>query len=97
MIVITEKELKYLTYSFKNASDLGRIYILPKTHKRKYNVPGRPIICNCGTPMEKMSEILDHHLQPVIEGAKSYVKETNHFLKKPKELGKVPPNAILAQ
>lgn len=47
--------------------------------------------------MEKMSEFLDHHLQPVIEGAKSYVKETNHFLEKPKELGKVPPNAILAQ
>ena len=42
-----------------------------------------------------MSEFLDHHLQPVMKGGKSYVKDTNHFLEKLKELRKVPPNAIL--
>ena len=42
-----------------------------------------------------MSEFLDHHIQPVMKGGKSYVKDTNHFLEKRKELGKVPPNAIL--
>ena len=42
-----------------------------------------------------MSEILDHHLQPVMKGGNYYVKDTNNFLKKFKELGKVPPNAIL--
>ena len=64
------------------------------------NVPERPAICNCGTPQIpsdsiKISEFLDHHLQPVIKGGKSYVKGTNHFSEKLKELGKVPPNAIL--
>ena len=44
-----------------------------------------------------MSDFLNHYLQPVIEGGKSYVKDTNYILEKPKELGKVPPNAILAQ
>ena len=42
-----------------------------------------------------MSEFLDHHLQPVMKGGKSYVKDTNHCLERLKELGKVPPNAIL--
>ena len=42
-----------------------------------------------------MSEFLDHHLQPVMKGGKSYVKDTNHFLEKLKELGKVPPDAVL--
>ena len=42
-----------------------------------------------------MSEFLDHHLQPVMKGGKSYVKDTNHFLEKLRKLGKVPPDAIL--
>ena len=91
--VITQEELKYFTYSFKNASGLGNMYLLPKIHKRLYNVPGRPVICNCGTPTENISEFLDHHFQPVMNGGKSYVKGTNHFLEKRKEL-EVPPNAI---
>ena len=71
------------------------MYHLPKIHKRLYNVPRRPVISNCGTPTKKMSEFLDHHLQPVVKGGKSYVNDTNHFFEKLKELGNVPPNAIL--
>ena len=71
------------------------MHLLPKIRKRLYNVPGRPVISNCGTPTEKMSEFLDHHLQPVMKGGTSYVKDTNHCLERLKELGKVPPNAIL--
>ena len=93
--VVTEKELKYSTCSFKNAICLGKIYHLPKIHKRLYNVPERPIISNGGTPTKNMSEFLDHHLQPVVKGGKSYVNDTNHFFEKLKELGNVPPNAIL--
>ena len=93
--VITQKELKYFTYYFKNDSCLGKMYLLPKTRKRLYNFLGRPVISNCGTSTEKMSEFLDHHLQPVMKGGKSYIKATNHFTEKLKKLGKVPPNAIL--
>ena len=62
---ITEKELKYFLYNYKNACNLGKLYLLPKIHKRLFNVPGRPVISNCGTPTEKASEFLDHHLKPV--------------------------------
>ena len=93
--VVTEKELKYFTYSFKNVSCLGKIYLPPEIHKRLCNVPGRPVISQCGTPTEKMSEFLDHNLQPVMNGSKSYVNDTNHFLQKLKELGKVLYNGIL--
>ena len=86
--VITEKELKYFTYNFKSGSCLGKMYLPPKIDKRLYHVPGRPVISNCGTPMEKMSESLGHHLKPIIERGKCYLKYTNHSLEKPKELGK---------
>ena len=93
--IISEKELKYFSYSFKNASCLGKMYLLPKIHKRLYNVPGRPIISNCGTPTEKVSEFLDHHLQPVMKSGKSYVKDTGDFLEKIKSLGRIPEDAFL--
>ena len=68
--MILERELKYLSYSFKNASCLGKMHLLLKIHKRLYNVPGRPFMSNCRTPAEKVSGFLDHHLQPVMKSGK---------------------------
>ena len=42
-----------------------------------------------------MSEFLDHHLQPIIKGSRSYVKDTQDFLENFRYLGKVPSNAII--
>ena len=52
---ISEKELKYFIYNNKNATNLGKSYFLPKIHKRLFNVSGRPVISNCGTPTENMA------------------------------------------
>ena len=93
--LISEKELKYFTYSFKKATNLGKLYFLPKIHKRLRSVPGRPVISNCGTPTEKVSEYLDHILKPVMQESWSYIKDSGDFLKKVKHLGKIPDGAIL--
>ena len=71
------------------------MYLLPKIHKGLENVPGRPVIPNCGTPTEKALEFLHHHLQPIMESGVSYIKDTNDFLFKLKNLGKIPENAFL--
>ena len=49
---ITEKELKYFTYQYQEATNLGKMYLLPKIHKRLSNVPGRPVISTCETSTE---------------------------------------------
>ena len=41
---IAEKELKYFTCEYKKAYSLGRMYLLPKIHKRLSDVPGRPVM-----------------------------------------------------
>ena len=64
--LITEEELKYFTYKYKKATNFGKMYLLPKINKVLLNVSGRPVISNCGTPTEKASEFLDHHLQPIM-------------------------------
>ena len=48
----TDKELNYFTFDHKRACNLGKLYLLPKIHKRLFNVPGRPVISNCGTRTE---------------------------------------------
>ena len=93
--LITEKELKYFSFSFKNACRIEKMYLLPKILKRLFDVPGRPIISDCRTPTKKVSGFLDFHLQPVMKGGRSYVKETQYFLEKLKHLGKDASNSIL--
>ena len=56
-----------------------------------HNVPGRPVISNCGFYTENISSFLDHHLQPIAQKVKSFMKATNHFLQ---SLGQLPEGAI---
>ena len=71
------------------------MYLPPKIHKRLFDVPGRPVILNCGIPTEKVSEFSDHHLKPVIQEGQSYIKDTGDFLNKIKNINAIPENAIL--
>ena len=64
---IVERELKYFTYEYKTACNLGKMYLLLKIHKRLSDVPGRPVILNCGMLTEKVSEFLDYQLKPVMQ------------------------------
>ena len=73
----------------------ARFYLLPKIHKRLHNVPGRPVISNSGYYTENISSFLDHHLQPLAQVVKSYIKDTNEFLKKLCSLPKSPDGIIL--
>ena len=73
---ISIDELRYLSYDYKNSGSLGRLYLLPKMHKRLSNVPGRPVISNYGSSTEKASEFLDHHLKPIMKAGKSYIRDT---------------------
>ena len=73
---LSDKEASYLQVQ---KSKLGRFYLLPKIHKGLSGVVGRPVISNCGTVTEHVSEFLDHHLNPLVCSTESYVKDTNHF------------------
>ena len=78
---ILEKELKYFSIEFKKATNLGKLYLPPKIHKRLFDVPGWPVKSNCGTPTE-VSEFLDHVLKPVMQQSKCYIKDSSDFIKK---------------
>ena len=84
-----------LDYFIMKYPKFARFYLLPKIHKRLHNVPGRPVISNSGYYTENISSFLDHHLQPLALAVKSYIKDTNEFLKKLRSLPKLPDDIIL--
>ena len=94
----SEKELKYFTCNFKKATNLGKLYFLPKINKRLSAVPHRPVISNCGTPTEKVSKYLDHILQTIMQESWSYVKDWSFSLKKKYiyiYIGKIPGTILV--
>ena len=84
-----------LDYFLVKNPKLGRFYLLPKIHKRLQSVPGRPVISNSSFYTENISAFLDFHLQPLSKKVKSFVKDTNDFLKKLLTLPPLSENAIL--
>ena len=93
--VIQEREENYFKFNFKKATNLGKLYLLPKIHKGLSNVPGRTVISNCGTPTEKISEFLDHQLKAILKQGNSYTNDTGNFLEKLRAVGEITKGAIL--
>ena len=56
-----------------------RFYTLKKIHKSPPQV--RPIVGGCSGPTQSISRIVDHHLQPIVQGTPSYLKDTASFLR----------------
>ena len=73
----------------------GRFYLLPKIHKRLHSIPSRPITSNSGFYTGNISAFLDFHLKSIAEKIKSYIKDTNDFLRKLQNLPKLPDDVIL--
>ena len=84
-----------LNYFLVKDPKFARFCLLPKIHKCLRNVPGRPVISNCGFYTENISSFLEHHLQPIAQKVNSFIKDTNYFLRKIKSLGQLPEGAIL--
>ncbi len=58
----------------------SRLYFLPKIHKKNNPVQGRPVVSANGSPTEKISQFVDHSLNPTVESLQSYVKDTTHII-----------------
>ena len=88
--IINEETERYLIQTDPNQ---GRFYILPKVHKQ--GNPERPIVSCNSHPTERISQFVDHHLNPLVQTTQSSIKDTTHFLNKLEQLGQLPPNALL--
>ena len=83
------------TYEYKKATNFGKLYLLPKIHKKLFNVPGWPVVSNCDTPTEKCSDFLDYQLKPVMQNICSYLKDSGDFIKKIENISSIPEDTIV--
>ena len=68
-------------------------YMLPKIHKQ--NNPGRPIVSQTNSPTERISQFVDSIIKPLAVSTKSYIKDTNDFINKLRNLGNIPEDTVL--
>ena len=67
-------------FAIRRNTKPARFYLLPKIHKK--GVPGRPVVSACGSATEGMSEIVDFFLQPYMPTIPSFIKDTDDFIRR---------------
>ena len=88
--LITEENLDFLS---PTNCTIGHFYLLPKIHKK--NIPGRPICSSVTHPTVNISKFVDAHIKEYVPKTKSYIRDTQDFISKIKQLGKIPEGAFL--
>ena len=83
-------EITETTFNFLNTPKVrtARFYTLPKIHKQLFKPPGRPIVSANQSPTERISQFVDHFLNPIMKKGKSHIKDTFDFIRK---VEKIPP------
>ena len=90
-----EIQKKLLNYLLVKNPQLGRFYLLPKTHKRMTNVPCRPVISNNGTSTENTSLYLDYHLKLLIPNTSHILEDKRDFVNRIQDLSRKQYSCIL--
>ena len=90
-----EIDLNTSNYLIVEPPRTPNFYLLPKIHKNKLPPPGRPIVSANGCPSERISQFVDHFIQPLVHKLPSYLRDSTHFINTIKDL-KLPPDAIIA-
>ena len=73
---------KCRNYLLNESPRTPQLYLLPKIHKNTKPVPGRPIVSANNSPTEKISQLADFFLQPLVQNTKSYIRDTTDFINK---------------
>ena len=80
MFTSGEIDQKCANYLVIDNPRTANFYLLPKIHKGKLPPPGRPIVSANECPTERISQFVDHFIQPIVPTLKSYIKDSGHFL-----------------
>ena len=94
MLESKEIDKKCAEYLVIDTPRTANFYLLPKIHKGTIPPPGRPIVSANDCPTERISQFVDHFIQPLIPNLKSYIKDSGHFLWLLENL-QLPNNVIL--
>ena len=95
MLMSKEISQKTADYLILETPRTPNFCLLPKIHKDKIPPPGRPIVSANGCPSERISQFVDHFIQPLVQKLLSYLRGSTHLINILRDL-RLPKNAILA-
>ena len=95
MLIKQEIDISVYDYLTHTPVRTAQFYMLPKIHKKKATPPGRPIVSGNGCPTERISQFVDHFLQPGVKKISSYIQDTTDFLRILQQQGTLPNNTYL--
>ena len=96
--MVNSKEISRKTgdYLIIENSKTANFYLLPKIHKNVIPPPGRPIVSANSCPSERISQFVDHFIQPLVqELLPSYLRDSSHLINLIRNL-RIPTDSILA-
>ena len=93
--MVTTKEITLKTADYLVLDNPRTAKLLPKIHKNKFPPPGRPIVSANECPSERISQFVDHFIQPLVPLLPSYLRDSSHLLNLLRNI-KIPDNSILA-
>ena len=89
-------ETEYDTLVDDSGTCTPAFYGLPKIHKEYENSPPlRPIVAGYNSVTVKLLEYVNSYLKPVAQKSFSFVRDTTHFLKKLRDVRKIPKNSFM--
>ncbi|VDI73168.1 peptide-methionine (R)-S-oxide reductase [Mytilus galloprovincialis] len=108
---IDDISLRYLLDTKVEKIQVCRLYLLPKIHKidlnirneirsnkellQRVQIPGRPIISLCNSPIERIGQFIDYFLQPIVHQLWTFTQDTTFFINKIERI-EAPDNVMLA-
>ena len=69
--------------------------MLPRIHEQLIDPPGRPMVFGSGGPIEKISQVVDHFINPLVSHTKSFVWDSTHMIYILLDSNNLFPDAIL--
>ena len=80
MVASKEISLKTAEYLILENPRTAKFYLLPKIHKNTLPPPGRPIVSANECPSERISQFVDHFIQPLVTKIPSYLRDSSHLI-----------------
>ena len=88
--LISENNFEFL--NIKNPRE-ATFYLLPKIHKK--DIPCRPICSSINHPTSNISKFVHEHIEKYVPRTNSYVRDTQHFISRFKQLDQIPEGFYL--
>ena len=76
--IIDNTTKEFLMFKTDSPPRTQQLYFLKKIHKNP--ISERPIVSGCGGPTERLSKLVDFHLQPFVPEINSHVKDSGHMI-----------------